>query len=60
MSAWDGVGAYCLIEAAGGQVLPFPAGPAMLDPAPVLGARPGVFDEMRKLARLDDAAFWVL
>tara|TARA_R110001606_G_scaffold143302_1_gene282603 strand:- start:71 stop:892 length:822 start_codon:yes stop_codon:yes gene_type:complete len=60
MSAWDCMAAYCLILAAGGQVLPFPTGPAMLLPAPVLGARPGVFDEVRKLARLDDADFWAL
>jgi myo-inositol-1(or 4)-monophosphatase len=58
MSAWDCMAGYCLIEEAGGRVLPFPSGEAMLRPAPVLGARPGSYEELLDLCRLDDDAFW--
>lgn len=58
MSAWDCMAAYCLIEAAGGRVLPFPMGPALVRPAPVLGAGPGAFDELLRICRLEDTAYW--
>ena len=58
MSAWDCMAGYCLILAAGGVVLPFPGGASMLRPAPVLGARPGVYDEVLELTRLSDDSFW--
>lgn len=58
MSAWDCMAGYCLIEAAGGRVLPFPHGPAMLAPAPVLGACPAAYDEVLSICRLDDTAHW--
>lgn len=60
MSAWDCMAGYCLIEAAGGQVLAFPGGAAMTRPAPVLDARTGVFDEVLALTRLDDDTVWGL
>ncbi len=54
MSAWDCMAAYCLIAEAGGRVLPFPTGAALTRPAPVLGARPGVYEEVLGLTRLND------
>lgn len=58
MSAWDCMAAYCLIEQAGGQVLAFPLGEAITRPAPVAGARPGTFDEVLRVTRVDDIAYW--
>jgi myo-inositol-1(or 4)-monophosphatase len=58
MSAWDCMAGYSLILEAGGQVLSFPMGPAIGRPAPVLGARPGAYDELIDLCRLQDDAFW--
>ena len=58
MSAWDCMAAYCLIEQAGGQVLAFPLDDRITLPAPVAGARPGTYDEILRLTRLDDLAYW--
>jgi myo-inositol-1(or 4)-monophosphatase len=58
MCAWDCMAGYCLIEAAGGRVLPFAGGPAMQDAAAVLGAQTGIYDELLALCRFDDGAFW--
>ncbi|WP_299818778.1 inositol monophosphatase [uncultured Jannaschia sp.] len=58
MSAWDCMAAYCLIEAAGGRVLSFPQGEAMLRPAPVLGASRHCYDQILTLSRLSDDAVW--
>jgi myo-inositol-1(or 4)-monophosphatase len=58
MSAWDCMAGYCLIEAAGGRVLPFPTGDRLTLPAPVLGAVPGEYDRIRDLMRLGDDGFW--
>lgn len=60
MSAWDCMAGYCLIAAAGGRVLPFPDGDRMLRPAPVLGAAPRAFDELRRVCRIEDAHHWSL
>lgn len=58
MSAWDCMAGYCLIEAAGGRVLPFPQGDTMLLPAPVLGASPTSYDRILELTRLTDDTVW--
>lgn len=58
MSAWDCMAGYCLIQEAGGRVLPFPDGEHLTRPAPVLGAAPHVHDELLALGRLDDDAAW--
>ncbi len=58
MCAWDCMAAYCLIEQAGGVVLPFPQDHRIADAAPVVGARPGTFDEVLRLTRADDFAYW--
>ncbi|WOI57795.1 inositol monophosphatase [Palleronia sp. LCG004] len=58
MSAWDCMAAYCLIEEAGGRVLPFPQGEAMLRPAPVLGASPRCYEQILELSQLTDDAVW--
>ena len=58
MSAWDCMAAYCLIEQAGGQVLAFPLGDAIARPAPVVGARTGIYDDVLRLTRVDDFEFW--
>ncbi len=60
MSAWDCMAAYCLIEQAGGQVLPFPLGDRITQPAPVVGARPGTYDEILRLTRVDDLTYWAI
>jgi len=58
MSAWDCMAGYCLIQEAGGRVLPFPDGEHLTRPAPVLGAPPHVHDELLAISRLDDDAVW--
>jgi myo-inositol-1(or 4)-monophosphatase len=58
MSAWDCMAGYCLVQEAGGRVLPFPGGAELLRPAPVLGARPGVYEELLSTTRLDQDAVW--
>ena len=58
MSAWDCLAGYCLIQEAGGRVLPFPDGERLTRPAPVLGATPQAHDELLALSRLDDDALW--
>ncbi|TDL78273.1 inositol monophosphatase [Palleronia sediminis] len=58
MSAWDCMAAYCLIQEAGGRVLSFPQGEAMLRPAPVLGAAPQSYEQVRDLTRLTDSETW--
>ncbi len=60
MSAWDCMAAYCLIEQAGGETLPFPLGDDIMRPAPVLGARPGVYDDLLRLTHVGDLAHWTL
>ncbi|MCR8726084.1 inositol monophosphatase family protein [Frigidibacter sp. ROC022] len=60
MSAWDCMAGYCLILEAGGLVLPFPAGEGLLRPAPVLGARPGDYEEILEICRLQDDEFWTM
>lgn len=58
MSAWDCMAGYCLVEEAGGRVLPFPSGAALLHPAPVLGATTDVYEELLAISRLDQDAVW--
>ncbi|WP_226781181.1 inositol monophosphatase family protein [Oceaniglobus trochenteri] len=58
MSAWDCMAAYCLILEAGGKVMPFPDGDALVRPAPVLGAGPGVFDELTGICAFGTAPDW--
>lgn len=58
MSAWDCMAGYCLIEAAGGRVLPFPDGPALVQPAPVLGAANRAYDELLSITCLDQDTVW--
>lgn len=58
MNAWDCMAAYCLIEEAGGKVLPFPAGAKLALPAPVLAAAPHVYDRLLRITRLDDDTVW--
>ncbi|WP_211643936.1 inositol monophosphatase [Loktanella sp. SALINAS62] len=58
MSAWDCMAAYCLIEQAGGKVLPFPLGDDITSPAPVAGGNPHTYDTMLRLTRVDDVGFW--
>lgn len=60
MSAWDCMAAYCLIEQAGGKVLPFPLGEQITQPAPVAGGNPKTYDEMLRLTRVSDVAYWSL
>ncbi|WP_422073437.1 inositol monophosphatase family protein [Tranquillimonas rosea] len=55
MSAWDCMAGYCLIEAAGGQVLPFQS---LTKAGPVLGACPAAYDDVLRLTRLDDDTVW--
>jgi myo-inositol-1(or 4)-monophosphatase len=51
MHAWDCMAGYCLIQEAGGSVLPFPAvGESLRKGAPVLAAGPGARDDLWKLA----------
>ncbi len=56
MSAWDCMAAYCLIEEAGGKILPFPVEDNPSAPYPVLGAAPQVFDEVMTLTNLTQFA----
>ncbi|KZL19838.1 Inositol-1-monophosphatase [Pseudovibrio axinellae] len=56
MSAWDCMAAYCLIEEAGGKILPFPVADNPSAPYPVLGAAPQVFDEVLNLTNLTQFA----
>ncbi len=58
MSAWDCMAGYCLIEEAGGRTLAFPGGDGLIQPAPILGARPGTYETLLDLTRLGDDAFW--
>lgn len=58
MSAWDCMAGYCLVEEAGGRVLPFPSGAALLRPAPVLGAGMDVYKELLAITRLDQDSVW--
>jgi myo-inositol-1(or 4)-monophosphatase len=58
MNAWDCMAGYCLIEAAGGRVLPFPGGERITRPAPVLGASPDMYEEILRLTRLSDDSIW--
>ncbi|MFD1882929.1 inositol monophosphatase family protein [Paracoccus pacificus] len=59
MSAWDCMAGYCLIGAAGGRLLPFPADEqGLIRPAPVLGANCASYDDLLRLTRLDDDRFW--
>jgi myo-inositol-1(or 4)-monophosphatase len=51
MHAWDCLGGYCIIEEAGGTVLPFPTqGERLTKGAPVLAAGPGAIDDLRRIA----------
>ncbi|SDQ21117.1 inositol monophosphatase [Pseudovibrio sp. Tun.PSC04-5.I4] len=56
MSAWDCMAAYCLIEEAGGKVLPFPTTENPSAPYPVLGAAPQVYDEVMKITQITQFA----
>lgn len=58
MSAWDCMAAYALIMEAGGKVLPFPDGPGLVRPAPVLGAGPGSFDELTAICGFGTSEAW--
>lgn len=58
MSAWDCMAGYCLIVEAGGRVLAFPEREGLTQPAPVLGAAPGVYEELLAITRLDQDAVW--
>ena len=58
MSAWDCMAAYCLIEAAGGRTLAFPTGDALTRPAPVMGARADVYEELARITRIEEIAWW--
>ena len=58
MSAWDCMAAYCLIEQAGGKVLPFPLGDDISRPAPVAGGNPDTYATILRLTRVDDVGFW--
>ena len=58
MSAWDCMAGYCLIEAAGGRVLPFPTGDRLTSPAPVLGAVASEYQRIHDLMRLGDDGYW--
>lgn len=59
INSWDCMAAYCLVAEAGGRMLPFPtSGAALMAPAPVLAAAPGVYDELMALTRLQDDAVW--
>lgn len=60
MNAWDCMAAYCLVEEAGGRVLPFPDGAGLTRPAPVLAAAPHVYDTILRITRLEDDGFWNL
>jgi myo-inositol-1(or 4)-monophosphatase len=51
MHAWDCLAGHCLVEEAGGWVLPFPTeGEKLIRGAPVLAAGPGAVDDLRTLA----------
>ena len=58
MSAWDCMAGYCLVEAAGGCVLPFPDGDRLTQSAPVLAACPGSYEPILRLTRLCDDSVW--
>jgi myo-inositol-1(or 4)-monophosphatase len=58
MSAWDCMAAYCLIEQAGGKVLPFPLGDKITQPAPVAGGNLKTYDEVLRLTCVSDIAYW--
>ncbi len=58
MCAWDCMAGYCLVEMAGGRILPFDGGKDMRGAAAVLGTRSDVFDKILHLSRLDNAGFW--
>ncbi|KZM47729.1 inositol monophosphatase [Labrenzia sp. OB1] len=58
MSAWDCMAGYVLILEAGGRVLPFPDGPGLTLPAPVLGASSGAYDELRDICAFGSAPDW--
>ncbi len=58
MSAWDCMAGYALILAAGGRIMDFPSGPALTEPAPVLGSCPGAHDELVRLCRLSEGGYW--
>lgn len=58
MNAWDCMAAYALILEAGGRVRPFPDGPGLVVPAPVLGAGPGAFDEIDGICAFGSSPVW--
>ncbi|MEO9530793.1 inositol monophosphatase [Roseibium sp.] len=58
MNAWDCMAGYVLILEAGGRVLPFPDGPGLTLPAPVLGASAGAYDELRDICDFGSAPDW--
>jgi len=58
MSAWDCLAGYCLIEEAGGRVLPFPTGTAITQPAPVLGACLNAYDDLMRITRFAEPVPW--
>ncbi|WP_138470437.1 inositol monophosphatase [Poseidonocella sp. HB161398] len=58
MSAWDCMAGYCLIAEAGGRVRPFPDGPGLLAPAPVMGAGAGAFDELAAICGFGRSPDW--
>jgi myo-inositol-1(or 4)-monophosphatase len=56
MHAWDCLAGHCLVEEAGGWVLPFPTeGEKLTRGAPVLAAGPGAVDDLRTLAGIGAA-----
>lgn len=58
MSAWDCMAGYALIMEAGGKVLPFPDGPGLKLPAPVLGASPNAYGEVDRICAFGTGPNW--
>ncbi|PVB61578.1 inositol monophosphatase [Labrenzia sp. 011] len=58
MNAWDCMAGYVLINEAGGRVLPFPDGPGLLVPAPVMGTCAGAYDELHEICAFGSTPDW--
>ena len=58
MSAWDCMAGYSLIMEAGGKVMPFPDGPGLRRPAPVMGANIAAYEELDRICAFGRGADW--
>ncbi|WP_425423443.1 inositol monophosphatase family protein [Stappia stellulata] len=58
MSAWDCMAGYALIIEAGGCVRSFPTGEGLQQPAPVLGACAGAYDELVRICDFGSSPDW--